>query len=112
MLATLPILAILATTLATTTPDFDKLIEKGKASFLTYDLNAAERAYAEACPAESADSLPLSEIAFCEHGRGVISDLRGNGEEAVRHYIKALINWEALGDDFLAHRIKTLTSLG
>jgi tetratricopeptide (TPR) repeat protein len=108
MLATLPILAILATA----QPDFDKLIEKGKASLVTYDLNSAEKAYAEACPAESAESLPLNEIAFCEHGRGLISDLRGNGDEAVRHYTKALTNWEALGDDFLAHRIKTLTSLG
>jgi tetratricopeptide (TPR) repeat protein len=108
MLATLPLLAILATT----TPDFDTLIEKGRTSLLTYDVNAAEKAYAEACPVEVAESLPLDEIAFCEHGRGVISDLRGNSQEAARHYTKALINWEALGDDFLAHRVKTLTSLG
>src|SRR5579864_8502956 len=100
MLATLPILAILATSFATPASDFDKLIEKGRASLLTYDVSAADKAYAEACPAEVAESLPLDEIAFCEHGRGVISDLRGNSEEAARHYIKALVNWEALGDDF------------
>jgi tetratricopeptide (TPR) repeat protein len=108
MLATLPILAILATAPS----DFDKLIEKGRASLVTYDVNSAEEAYAEACPAESAEPLPPDEIAFCEHGRGVISDLRGNSDEATRHYIKALTNWETLGDDFLAHRTRTLTSLG
>jgi tetratricopeptide (TPR) repeat protein len=113
MLATLPILAILATAPPNfDASDFDKLIEKGRASLVTYDVNSAEKAYAEACPAESAESLPRDEIAFCEHGRGVISDLRGNSEEAARHYISALINWEALGDNFLAHRIKTLSSLG
>jgi tetratricopeptide (TPR) repeat protein len=112
MLATLPILAILATSFATPASDFDKLIEKGRASLLTYDVSAADKAYAEACPAELAESLPLDEIAFCEHGRGVISDLRGNSEEAARHYIKALVNWEALGDGFLVHRIRTLAGLG
>jgi tetratricopeptide (TPR) repeat protein len=113
MLATLPILAILATALPNVDPhDFDKLIEKGKASFLSYDLNSAEKAYAEACPAELAGSLPLNETGFCEHGLGVISDLRGNSEEAARHYIKALSNWEALGEDYRRHRIRTLTSLG
>jgi tetratricopeptide (TPR) repeat protein len=108
MLAMLPILAILATG----APDFNKLIEKGRTSFLNYDLNSAEKAYAEACPAERGESLPPEELAFCEHGRGAIADLRGNSEEAAQHYIKALINWEALGDDFLAHRVKTLSSLG
>lgn len=108
MLAMLPILAILATA----TPDFNKLIEKGRTSFLNYDLNSAEKAYAEACPAEPGESLHPDEIAFCEHGRGVIADLRGDSQEAERHYIKALTNWEALGDDFLPHRIKTLASLG
>ncbi len=113
MLAMLPILAILAAAAPNfDTADFDRLIEKGKASLLTYDVNSAEKAYAEACPAEAAAPLPLDEIAFCEHGRGVISDLRGNSGEAARHYIKALTNWEALGDDFLAHRIRTLSSLG
>jgi tetratricopeptide (TPR) repeat protein len=113
MLAALPILAILAVAPPDFgTPDFDRLIEKGRTSLLTYDVNSAEKAYAEACPAELAESMPLDKVAFCEHGRGVISDLRGDSQEAARHYIKALINWEALGDDFLAHRVKTLTSLG
>ncbi len=112
MLATLPILAILATPFATSAPDFDKLIEKGRASLLTYDVNSAESAYAEACPAELAESMPRDEIAFCEHGRGVIADLRGNSDEAARHYLKALNNWEALGDDFLVHRVRTLAGLG
>jgi len=108
MLATLPILALLATT----APDFDKLIEKGRAALVIYDVNAAEKAYAEACPAEIAESLPPDEIAFCEHGWGVISDLRGQSDEAAGHYIKALANWEVLGGSFLTHRIKTLTALG
>lgn len=112
MLAALPILAILATAPATTAPDFDQLIEKGKAALLTYDVNLAEKAYAEACPAEAAESMSRDEIAFCEHGRGVISDLRGDSAEASRHYVKALSNWEALGDAFRVHRIRTLAGLG
>ncbi len=113
MLATFPILVVLNVSLSTGTPaDFDKLIEKARTSFLSYDLNSAERAYLDACPTELAQSLPLSRVAFCEHGLGAVADLRGNGADAVRHYAKALTNWEHLGDEYLPHRITTLTSLG
>jgi tetratricopeptide (TPR) repeat protein len=93
-------------------PDFGKLIEKARASVMAYDLNSAEQDYSQACPAEGAQSLLRSQVAFCEHGLGAVADLRGNSTEAVRHYLKALVGWESLGDEYLAHRITTLDSLG
>jgi tetratricopeptide (TPR) repeat protein len=95
-----------------TAADFDNFISQGRAAFVAWDLDAAQTAYAQACPAEQMASFPLQEIAVCEHELGVIAEARGNDDEAGSRYLRALAAWEKLGRPYLAQNIATMTNLG
>jgi tetratricopeptide (TPR) repeat protein len=92
--------------------DFDGLIKQGRASLLAFDLDAAQAALAEACPADRMAALPLEQTAVCEHEWGAVADARGNDEEARGRYLKALEGWEELGSPYLGHEVATMANLG
>ena len=50
--------------------------------------------------------------AYCEHGLGVLDDLRGDLPSAEKHLRGALAGWNSLGEGAAALRVKTLLSLG
>ena len=92
--------------------DFDSLIKQGREAFLAYDLDAAQDAYAKACPAERVPAFPLQKAALCEHSSGTVAEARQRGDEAATHYLKALSALEKLGPPSLALTAATLTNLG
>lgn len=92
--------------------DFDTLIKQGRAASLAFDLDAAQSAYAQACPAEQIAALSLQKLALCEHEFGTVAEARGHGDEATDHYRKALAWWEKLGRPYLAWYVTSLTNLG
>jgi len=95
-----------------TAADFDSLIGQGRAAFLAWDLDAAQAAYAQACPAEPMALFPLQKIAVCEHELGAIAEARENDDEASSRYLRALAAWEKLGHPYLAHNVVTMINLG
>jgi tetratricopeptide (TPR) repeat protein len=93
---------------APSAPEFDRLINQGRASFYTYDLDAAQRAYQQAC----AQPALIHQAAFCEHEFGTLAEARGNDNEAAQHYLNALDGWDKAGEAYVGHRVSTLANLG
>lgn len=109
MRAILSLLILSASALAA--GDFDSLIKQGRAAFLALDLDTAQAAYNQACPAEKMAAFPLQRIALCEHLLGTVAEAREHGDEAAGHYLKSLAVFEQLGRPYLPHTISTLTNL-
>jgi tetratricopeptide (TPR) repeat protein len=92
--------------------DFVTLVDQGRAALMSFDLESARIAFAQACPAEQLTAMSVAKRAQCEHEFGALEETRGTDNEAGNHYLKALANWEKLGPAYLPHRIATLTNLG
>jgi tetratricopeptide (TPR) repeat protein len=94
------------------TNDFNRLIEQGRSALVSFDLDSAQTAFARACPPDSPGALPLQQAALCENEFGALAETRGQSDEAITHYLKALAGWEQLGQPSLASRVSTMTNLG
>ncbi len=110
MRAILPIILILSAG-ALVASDFNSLIKQGRAAFLALDLDAAQAAYTQACPAEKMAAFPLQSAALCEHLLGTVAEAREHGDEAASLYLKSLAAFEQLGRPYIAHTVSTLTNL-
>src|SRR2546430_1342679 len=78
------------------------------AACAAFDFDSAQAALAQACPAEQVATFALPRIALCEHESATIAEARGRIDEAGDGYLKALADWERLGEPYLPHRISTL----
>ncbi|HEX4275445.1 MAG TPA: tetratricopeptide repeat protein [Bryobacteraceae bacterium] len=95
-----------------TPPDFNTLIEQGRASLTAFDIPSAQHAWADACPQGRLSGFPPDQAALCEHDFGALAEALGRDEEAASHYRNSLALWEKCGPAYLPHRISTLTNLG
>src|ERR1700733_9645960 len=86
MRAFLSVLILSASALAA--GDFDSLIKQGRAAVLALDLDAAQTAYAQACPAEKMAAFPLQNVALCEYLLGTVAEAREHGDEAASLYLE------------------------
>jgi tetratricopeptide (TPR) repeat protein len=78
-------------------PGFSDLISQGRAAFLASDLDRAESAYNEACPADLVATYPVVRAVTCENLLATVDEVRGNLARAEQRFLQAVSSAEQAG---------------
>src|SRR5215831_1155397 len=102
---------VIAATISTA-PGFDDLIRQGRAAFLASDLDRAESAYNEACPADLVASYPVVRAVTCENLLATVDEVRGNLARAELRFLQAVSSAEQAGAAYQPLYCAKLIDLG
>jgi tetratricopeptide (TPR) repeat protein len=91
---------------------FDNLLAQGRAAFLASDLEQAESAYNQACPADLVSSYPVAGAVTCENALASVDEARGNLVRAEQRYVHAASTAEQAGPAYLPLYCAKLIDLG
>jgi tetratricopeptide (TPR) repeat protein len=105
-----PVLAAIGT--AAKVPSFDDLVQQGRAAFLVSDLDRAEAAYNEACPADLVSTFPVAKAVTCENLLASVDEARGNLSRAEQRYLHAVAGAEQAGPAYRPLYCARLIDLG
>jgi tetratricopeptide (TPR) repeat protein len=90
----------------------DELLAQGRAAFLASDLDRAESAYTQACPADLVSTYPVARAAICEVDLASVDEARGNLVRAQQRYVHAASTAEQAGPAYLPLYCARLIDLG
>jgi len=91
---------------------FDELVRQGRAAFLASDLDGAESAYNQACPAELVDTYPVAKAVTCENLLASVDEARGNLVRAEQQFLHAVAGAEQAGPAYQPLYCARLIDLG
>ncbi len=90
----------------------DELLAQGRAAFLASDLDRAESAYTQACPADLISTYPVAKAVTCENDLASVDEARGNLVRAQQRYVHAASTAEQAGPAYLPLYCARLIDLG
>ena len=90
----------------------DELLAQGRAAFLASDLDRAESAYTQACPADLISTYPVARAVICETDLASVDEARGNLVRAQQRYVHAASTAEQAGPAYLPLYCARLIDLG
>jgi tetratricopeptide (TPR) repeat protein len=80
---------------------FEDLVKQGRDAFLASDLDRAEAAYNQACPADVVKTYTVARLVTCENLLASVDEARGNLARAEQRFLHAVATAEQAG---LAYR--------
>jgi tetratricopeptide (TPR) repeat protein len=89
-----------------------ELLAQGRAAFLASDLDRAESAYTQACPADLISTYPVARAVTCESDLASVDEARGNLVRAQQRYVHAASTAEQAGPAYLPLYCARLIDLG
>jgi tetratricopeptide (TPR) repeat protein len=90
----------------------DELLAQGRTAFLASDLDRAEAAYTQACPAELISTYPVARAVTCETDLASVDEARGNLVRAQQRYVHAASTAEQAGPAYRPLYCARLIDLG
>jgi tetratricopeptide (TPR) repeat protein len=105
-----PVLAAIGT--AGKVSSFENLVLQGRAAFLVSDLDRAEAAYNEACPADLVGTFAVAKAVTCENLLASVDEARGNLSRAEQRYLHAVAGAEQAGPAYRPLYCARLIDLG
>jgi tetratricopeptide (TPR) repeat protein len=91
---------------------FDDLIRQGRSAYLASDLDRAEAAYNQACPADFVSTYPAGKAITCDNALASVDEARGNPVRAEQRFLRAVANAERAGLSYQPVYCAKLIDLG
>jgi tetratricopeptide (TPR) repeat protein len=95
-----------------TSVNFDDLVRQGRAAYLASDLNRAESAYNQACPADLVSTYPVARAVTCDNLLASVDEARGNLALAEQRFLSAVAAAEKAGPAYQSLYCAKLIDLG
>jgi tetratricopeptide (TPR) repeat protein len=91
---------------------FDDLIAKGRAAFGESDIDRAESAYNQACPADFSNTYAVVKLVTCDNVLASVDEVRGNLARAKQRYLHAVAAAKQAGPAYQPLYCARLIDLG